>query len=931
MASEPDTPAAAPAVLDSALAEPSRRAAAPPDAGALAAGDEDAAADAEAMIEVRGRLVRPGGAPAANERLRFIADFDVGRFRVLERSEEEADEPVETGSDGRFRLTAPRGRDGMVRLEATDWVFEGDRVDVVVAASQEDVDLGDLLLAPAAQLAGAVRDEAGQPVADVAVSLQRGGQLWAADRAQQSDAAGRFAFRGLVGGQYELVTASPRFLPSRTKVRVESGGQQRHVLVTLKTGRSIAGRVVDDLGQPVEGILVGSYRHRELGSGMQVTALAEDEAVKTAADGTFVLGGIGELAVTVRARGAGYAAARQANVQPGTRDVSLVLQRLANIRGVLRDTTGRAIVGSRVKLDGAGGPQMMVGGRAEAVTDASGAFLLEGVIPGQLTVRAEGRDHVAVETEVAVRAGETVEDVELVASRGASLTARVLDHEGQPVAGAEVVVKEGPPPAAGPVRSFSRRVERRIGDGEDHVHVFDGSPRELGSGRTGADGTVVIGGLPAGTASATATHDELAPSLSTQIELTDVGVETTLRLRRGGGVELVAVDANQQPLADAPVELKGPLTAGVEPSSQVVRTDAEGRAQVPSLVVGSYSAALQQPPRAVHVGSASFVMMGADGGGTYDGSRVTFDVAAGETANVTLVRPVLTTLEGTLRDATGPVAGGRIEVSPLDQPAAPMMGGPGTATNRDGRYSIADLAPGRYRLRYGRKDQLVLFEEEIELAGQRQMQDLMLRGGIVRLTVTDHRGEPLAGAKVTLEKQSKAPQQARTMMFAIATVDGSGGDERSLEIGGGSPFARTDSDGVAEVADVPEGEYTIEVSHAQHITQKLPDIEVRPSATRELEPMQLARGGSIQGRVVADGGGRVGFATVELTPLDDPDGDPETTPAMRGAFRFSGIAPGRYQLRARGMGASGSASWGPASEVRVDPGEVATTELALEP
>ena len=98
---------------------------------------------------------------------------------------------------------------------------------------------------------------------------------------------------------------------------------------------------------------------------------------------------------------------------------------------------------------------------------------------------------------------------------------------------------------------------------------------------------------------------------------------------------------------------------------------------------------------------------------------------------------------------------------------------------------------------------------------------------------------------------------------------------------------------------------------------------------RDLGTVTLGQGGVIRGSLAAEDGAPPMIANVELRRLGDTDST-DTTMAMRGAFRFTGVKPGRYAVRAMGIGPNSTRDWGPEEEVEVEAGRTANVKVTLE-
>lgn len=892
-----------------------------------------------ARIALTGRLVRDA-APVVGAKLRYSATprVELGGYEVAPRMKPGEGASTETDHDGRFRFLMPVNQKGLLLLEDSDLVFaEREGQMYRVPAAERDLDLGDVQVAMGGILAGIVQDRGGRALEGVQVRLNRGQSelLLGHSHTTETDGDGRFRFRGLVAASYQISTASPQHLPGSKVVELAESSVHEDILMVLDSGSSIWGRVLDDLGRPIEGAKVGAYRTKEVDGMITMRGLSQGESVETDASGSFELGGIQEDAVTVRAWMDGHRAESQPGVAKGTGDVVLRLTRHGVVEGKLVDTAGAPIAGSTVRaIPGEGRGHFIRALRGDVTTGADGSFRLDDVPAGAVTVEAQGDTHVDVRSSVEVQPGATTDGVRLVAARGATVEALVVDSAGEPVPDAEVEVKEAAMGSRtdGQFLSFSTTVERtRDEHGHEDVFIDDGSAKALGTATTGPDGIARIGGLPPGQVEVIAKHDQMAPSRPAPLTLAASGVtEAKLALREGGAAVLTVVDADGQPVPNATVVVDGPRMANESGEERTEKTNSDGVVSLAQLPAGPYVAAIRMPPRPVKMGNAAFVI-GDMGGDTLEDSRVEFTVRSRETVEVQVLRPVLTTLSGMLTDASGPVARGKIELNRdrvADLVHSSLGGGYDAETDADGRFSIADIPAGDYVLSYGRRGQAVKAQDKITIQGEREVvRDLELQGGTIELTVIGDDGEPLRKAKVKVNAQgSGGDAPVRMSAISMVTIDGSGGGEQSMEFGG-QPVVRTDEDGVARVEDVPPGAYEVEIEHTRHVAQTQADVQVRVGEVTSLGVIQLSAGGTIRGKVVDAEGGAPMIAVVELLRVGDVD--PQITTAMRGGFRYTGLEPGKYRVRARESGGS-DVPWGPSQEVEVTAGRTARVTAPLQ-
>jgi protocatechuate 3,4-dioxygenase beta subunit len=261
-------------------------------------------------------------------------------------------------------------------------------------------------------------------------------------------------------------------------------------------------------------------------------------------------------------------------------------------------------------------------------------------------------------------------------------------------------------------------------------------------------------------------------------------------------------------------------------------------------------------------------------------------------------------------------------------------GGGVTSTDNQGSFEIRDLAAGRYSISANKGGYVTgQFGQRrpgepgtpIELSdGQtaEKVNFVLSRGGVISGRIVDDGGEPVAGTMVS------------AMRFQFM-----GGTRRLVPSGGmgmgGSDT--TDDQGVYRLYGLPPGDYfvsannrnmgfmsgpemtnteqdgfaptyfpgTASVSDATRITVK-PGQEV--SAPFALIVARMAK---IRGRVLNSRGEPVGRTMLMLVPADDVFGGMAFSTANNamvgadGAFQFTNVAPGRYNLNVRPMNMPG--------------------------
>jgi hypothetical protein len=375
----------------------------------------------------------------------------------------------------------------------------------------------------------------------------------------------------------------------------------------------------------------------------------------------------------------------------------------AEVGGIVRASAGTPAVRALVLIAGTD-----VGVIRVTSTDAAGRFSFAGLPPGRFLIGAGKPSYLAAlygagrpgrpGTPISLAAGQKIADMSLELTRGAVIAGHVVDEHGQPVIGARVRVLP----------------RREVGD-EITIGADAGDPAGATTDDRGAyrvfdllPGDYVVGLQPRGVgggpplvayssvyfpASPRANDAEII-HLAAGDERRDVDLRTSL-------VSLVRVDGT---IAGAPgaagnvqIQLRpsGQNAAGTVLNSQTTRPGPDGRFAFAAVPPGNYDVVARTlpPPGPQLPGGAPFV----PGWATI---RVSIATAAPPPVSLTLQPPLSITgrivFEG-LSQPPDDVPNIRIGVRPTPGSAVPNTPEP-VLMDKNGRFTIANLTPGRYRL-----------------------------------------------------------------------------------------------------------------------------------------------------------------------------------------------------------------------------------------
>jgi protocatechuate 3,4-dioxygenase beta subunit len=287
----------------------------------------------------KGRIVDAGGGPVPGAYVSAVAcEFEGLGYEtdwIAARS----------ASDGTFELVDLR-RDLRHRLHA----YKEDHARVLVPfPSREDevdvVDLGDVVLPPPCTIGGQVVDDTarGLPEVDVTVTGESSTPSvrdFLAQRTGRSDDLGRFRFTDLSPGEYRVkASAWGRPEEAELTVRIASGETREGIVLILRAGLTISGRVLDSSGRPVSFAGLMLLREGHARSASQVID----------GDGSFRFAGLAEGRYTLRAEwcfqpGAGraerLAPATLSGIEAGSSGVTVVLPRSLPVSGTVVEADG---------------------------------------------------------------------------------------------------------------------------------------------------------------------------------------------------------------------------------------------------------------------------------------------------------------------------------------------------------------------------------------------------------------------------------------------------------------------------------------------------------------------------------------------------------------------------------------------------------------
>ncbi|MGE5277313.1 MAG: carboxypeptidase regulatory-like domain-containing protein [Acidobacteriota bacterium] len=342
-----------------------------------------------------------------------------------------------TGGDGGFRLSdLPAGKAVMLAVNAEG--YAGARSSATPPAEGVVV-----VLSATGTIRGRVQDAAsGEPIPEFTVTLMAGGRAGFGNFVMRGpggapgpqnfqSADGAFEVAGVPPGDWSVRASATSYRSGDVSgVSVAAGETKEDVVVSLKRGGALAGRVLDaGAGVPIANATVS---WEPAGSAPGPAAMAARlldgggaNVTTTDADGRFAFDGLPDGKVTLTATHPDYLeASRDADPSAGS-EVQIPLGSGGSIAGLVVGGDGRtAIPGAQVRLDEEGDTGLGLSSQI-ASTDGGGAFHFDHLGAGRFRLTAQSDKGTSPPGEVILGENQRQDGVTLQVASGAILDGTV--------------------------------------------------------------------------------------------------------------------------------------------------------------------------------------------------------------------------------------------------------------------------------------------------------------------------------------------------------------------------------------------------------------------------------------------------------------------------------------------------------------------------
>lgn len=440
-----------------------------------------------------------------------------------------------------------------------------------------EVELAPIILSAGATLAGYVKNEAGDTIPNAQLFLESeeyaGIGVAAPDRmTATTNAEGFYSFINVSRGRRALTVSAKGFgtlqINGIAFEKEETVGRD----VTLKVSEMIAGLVVGPGN-------VGIPKATVIAIGVSNTQQSAQVRIETNDKGEFLFESLAPGPYNVIASAKGFRAAPRNNrVDTGSANLVIEMFKEATVCGRVVDGQGGAPVANfSVRLRfwyGSESPTQPASQEVTAVSNPQGEFCIEGVPPSDYVVEAIAEGYApSYSGNFSVTQSKVVNGIIVKLEHGGSLTGRIVDAEGKPVARARVVTHD------------NEWVDDALTQVIGGDYASNATTVEV---RTGEDGRFTCTSLRPDTYQIVVT----APGF-TQLSRRDLRVAEgatvqvgDLKLGRGGSVRGTLFDAAGKPLAGGTINLR--IADGDQPVNYSTKTGGDGKFEFKNCIPGRY-------------------------------------------------------------------------------------------------------------------------------------------------------------------------------------------------------------------------------------------------------------------------------------------------------------------------------------------------------
>jgi uncharacterized GH25 family protein len=436
-----------------------------------------------------------------------------------------------------------------------------------------------IILSPGASFTGYVNDDQGNLIPDAVLHLD--GEDYAGlpetppDRiTATTDKSGYFSFTNVAPGRRTVSVSAQGYGSLRAPGLVFEKQERIERNFTLKVAQMICGRVIGPGSEGVADALV-------LAIGVSSTQQTPRSQVKTNATGEFCFEDLqpGEYNVIATAKGWRMRPQQNRNrIATNSSNVVIEMQKEGMVCGTVIDGgSGAPIAEFSVRLriwTGEGTPTTPLTEELTAVSNAAGEYCIDGVGPTSYVVEARAPGFApSFSSSFTMTQSQKIDGVIVKLGKGGTITGRVVDPDGKPIARARVVTHE------------NDWVDDELTAAFGFDYPNDATMVDV---RTDESGRFTCSGLTPETYQVVVTANGFTSSTRRDLRVTEGGNVQTgdIKLGRGGSVKGILYDAAGKPVVGGTINLR--VTDGDVPANYSTRTVEGGKFSFNNVMPGRY-------------------------------------------------------------------------------------------------------------------------------------------------------------------------------------------------------------------------------------------------------------------------------------------------------------------------------------------------------
>lgn len=290
-----------------------------------------------------------------------------------------------------------------------------------------------------------------------------------------TDAEGRYEIKELPAGRYTIMATKGGFVQGQygqrrpgdpgTPIDLSDGQTAERVNFVLSRGSVIAGRIVDDGGEPISGTMVAAVRYQFMGGARRlVPGGGEGGTDRTDDQGNFRLFGLppGDYYVSATYRSNQFMAPGMSNTEsegfaptyfPGTPNISeatrvtvranqemtaanfaMIIARMARVRGRATNSSGAPVANAMLMMMPADAAMGFGMNMMNAMVAGDGTFQFANVAPGRYNLQVRPQGMTTATSEMAslsvVVGNDDIDNLIVTTSVGATARGVVLTDDG---------------------------------------------------------------------------------------------------------------------------------------------------------------------------------------------------------------------------------------------------------------------------------------------------------------------------------------------------------------------------------------------------------------------------------------------------------------------------------------------------------------------